>query len=166
MGKWPQRGVPVSTPPSKYCTKIKVLVLSYISFCTNLQTYWQKTCPDIRSPLFLCNKELHKKFAPILIVCQRWSHGEKTKPGITFDLDVILTCGFFKSHICWKCFSWENKLTCFFWIANFHLVPPQNVAKSTKIGNSLNFCIVQSTSSARFSNIDQLSLRANNCIFR
>ena len=50
------------------------------------------------SLLFLCNKELHKKFAPILIVCQRWHQSEKTRIGITFDLDLILSCGYFKSY--------------------------------------------------------------------
>ena len=46
---------------------------------------------DIKSLLFLCNKELHKKFVQILIVCQRHVRLKKTKTGITFDLGVILT---------------------------------------------------------------------------
>ena len=44
---------------------------------------------DIKS--LLSNKELHKKFVQILIVCQRHVRLKKTKTGITFDLDVILT---------------------------------------------------------------------------
>ena len=39
--------------------------------------------------------ELHKKFAPIFKVCQRRRYSEKTKTGITFDLDLILTYGLF-----------------------------------------------------------------------
>ena len=63
--------------------------------------------------ILLYNKKLHKKFDS----CQRWRHSEKTKTGITFDLEAILICGFFKSHIFWSCFSWKNKITCFFWSA-------------------------------------------------
>ena len=119
LGKWPQRGALISIPSSQYFTKkIKILALSYnlLHFVPIFKEIEKKTFPDVRSLLFLCNKELHKKFAPILIVCQRWRHDEKTKTCITFDLDVILTCGFFKSYICWRCASWENKITCFFWI--------------------------------------------------
>ena len=36
-----------------------------------------------------------KKFAAIIIVCQSWRHSEKTKTGKAFDLDTILTWGFF-----------------------------------------------------------------------
>ena len=52
----------------------------------------KKTCLDMRSLLFLCNMELHKKFSPVLTVCERWCHSEKkiTKTGITFHLDMIL----------------------------------------------------------------------------
>ena len=64
--------------------------------------------PDVRSLLFLCNKKWHKKFAPILIVCQRWRHSQKTQTGITFDLDVILTCGFFLKVIFFEGVSVEK----------------------------------------------------------
>ena len=52
-----------------------------------------KLWPGIRNLLFLCTKELHKKFAPIVIVCQGWRQRKETKTGITFDLDVILRSG-------------------------------------------------------------------------
>ena len=84
-----------------------------------------KNMPIYKVFFFLCNNKLHKKFASTLIVCQRWHHSEKTKPGITFDLDVILTCKivyfylfihfFFMFHIFWRCFSWKTKIICFFW---------------------------------------------------
>ena len=94
-----KKGPPFHTFLQLFCNNFKTLVLSY-----NLPHFlpiFKKTDenPDIRSILFQCNKELHKKFAPILIVCQRWNHSQKTKTSIIFDLDVILTCGFFlKSH--------------------------------------------------------------------
>ena len=98
LGKLRQRGAPRLTLSFKYFTKIKQknLVLSYdlSHFVISFQKYWRETCPDIRSLLHLCNKELHKKFAPILIVYQRWRHNEKTKTDISFDLDVTLSCGF------------------------------------------------------------------------
>ena len=37
-----------------------------------------------KSPLILCNKKCYKKFAAILIVCQRWCHSEKPKLSINF----------------------------------------------------------------------------------
>ena len=102
--------------------KFKILVLncklSHLYQFSRRSTKNLPTCPDVRSLLFLSNKKWHKKFAPILIVCQRWRHSWKTQTGITFDLDMILTWGdFFKSHIFWRCFSWKNKITYFFWSA-------------------------------------------------
>ena len=90
----------------------KILVLSYnlSHFVPIYNEDWQKSCSDIRSLLFLCNEELRKKFAAILIVCQRWRHKEK-ETGINFVLDVILTGVFFKSYIFWRCFTY------FFWSA-------------------------------------------------
>ena len=103
LGKRPQRRGPDSTPSSKYFAKKKILLLSYNlpHFVPFFKEIDKKTCPDVRSLLFLWNKELHKKFAPILIVCQRWRHSEKKQTCTTF----------FECHICWKCFSWENKIT-------------------------------------------------------
>ena len=69
------------------------------SFCTTFQEDLRQTCPDIRSLLFLYNKELHKKFTLVLIVSKRWHHSDKTKTGIAFDLQVILTCGVFLKAI-------------------------------------------------------------------
>ena len=77
-------------------------------FCTNFKEGWQKTCLDVRSLLFLCNKELQKKFAPILIVFLRWRHIEKTKTVITWsrrDFDLLF---FLKSDVFWRCFSWKK----------------------------------------------------------
>ena len=93
---------------------IKILVISYLSHFSRRST---KNLPKYNLPKFLCNKELHKKFAPILMSCQRWYHSEKAETRSAFDLDVILACGFFLSHIFWMCFSWKNKITCFFWSA-------------------------------------------------
>ena len=53
-----------------------------------------KNMPRYKETLILCNEEVHKNFNLILIVCQRQRQSEKTKTGKTFDLDVILTCGF------------------------------------------------------------------------
>ena len=79
-----------------------MLIYDLSHFCTNFQKNQQKTCPNIRSLLFLCKKQLHKKFAPILVVCQRWRRSEKKKKktGITFDLDAILSCKFLKKFMC------------------------------------------------------------------
>ena len=71
------------------------------------QEDWRKFCPDIRD-IFLCNKELHKKLAPILIVSQRRHHSEKTKTGINFNLDVVLTSGCFLKVIFFEAVSVEN----------------------------------------------------------
>ena len=87
---------------------MKLSGLKWISFCTNFQEDWRKTCPDIWSLLFVSNKELHKKFPLISIVCQRWSHSKKRKTGITFNLDVILTCGFFFKVIFFEGMSVEE----------------------------------------------------------
>ena len=94
--KWRQRGPPFHTFLQIFYKNVKILVLSYnlSHVVANFQKDWQKTCPYI-SLLCLCNNELHKKFGPILIACQRWSHSEKRKTSITFDLDMILTCGVF-----------------------------------------------------------------------
>ena len=73
LGKWCQKGAPMSQLTPK---------LSYtlcFSFCTSFQEDWLKVCADINSLLFLCNKELQKKFAPMLIVCRRLCHSEKNK---------------------------------------------------------------------------------------
>ena len=69
--------------------RFKILVLSYNLF----HQFSTKLWPGIRNLLFLCTKELHKKFAPIVIVCQGWRQRKETKTGITFDLDVILRSG-------------------------------------------------------------------------
>ena len=71
----------------------KILVLSYNLF--HFPEDWRRTCPDTRNLLFLCSKEFHKKFATILMICERWCHSEKTKTCIAFDVAVIFTCRFF-----------------------------------------------------------------------
>ena len=81
---------------------------------------------------------MRKKFVPILIVCQRWRHSEKAITDITFDLDVILISGFFfkKSHVFWRCFSWKNKITCFFWSEHSVVrsyLRPEHCVKSVRI---------------------------------
>ena len=109
-------GPPFRTFLQIFYKNFRILVLSYNlpHFFTYIQEDWRKTCPDIRSLLFLCNKDLHTRLTPIFIVCQRWRHSEKTKIGITFDRDFILSCSFFKSYFL-RYFSWKNKITCFFW---------------------------------------------------
>ena len=97
-----------------------MLIYDLSHFCTNFQKNQQKTCPNIRSLLFLCKKQLHKKFAPILVVCQRWRHSEKKKKknwhGFWSRRDFELQ--FFKKiHVFWRCFSWKSKITYVFWIA-------------------------------------------------
>ena len=79
---------------------------------TNFEEDWQKTYPDIRNL-----KKLHKKFALILIVCQSWHESVKAKIGITFDLDVILICGFCWKSYFLKVFQLKNEIPCFFWSA-------------------------------------------------
>ena len=93
LGKWGQRGASVSHLPLNILQKFQKFSFKLLSFsfCSNFQEDWWETCADIRSLLFLCNKELQKKFYPILMVCQRWCHSEKTKTGIAFDLDVIFS---------------------------------------------------------------------------
>ena len=93
-------GPPFRTFLQIFYKNFRILVLSYNlpHFFTYIQEDWRKTCPDIRSLLFLCNKDLHTRLTPIMIVCQRWRHSEKTKIGIIFDQDFILTCSFFKIH--------------------------------------------------------------------
>ena len=51
---------------------------------------------------------MHKKFAPILIACQRWRHNEKAKTGIIFSKGVILAGGFFKKFILFKGVSFKK----------------------------------------------------------
>ena len=76
----------------------KILVLSYNLF--HFPEDWRRTCPDTRNLLFLCSKEFHNKFATVLMICERWSHSEKTKTGIAFDAEMIFTCRLFqKSYI-------------------------------------------------------------------
>ena len=72
------------------------------------QEDWQKTCPNIKSFLFLYNRKSRKKFVPFLIVCKRWRHSQKIKTDITFDLEVI----FFKCHIFWRSFGWKKITFC------------------------------------------------------
>ena len=74
-------GPPFCTFLQIFYENFRILVLSYNlpHFFTYIQEDWRKTCPDIRSLLFLCNKDLHTRLTPILIVCQRWRHSEKTK---------------------------------------------------------------------------------------
>ena len=60
------------------------------------------------------SKVLHKKFAPILIVSQKWHHSEKTT-SITFDLDMILTGGFFQKSYFLKVFQFRENIKYFFW---------------------------------------------------
>ena len=92
-------------------------------------------------PFFLCNKELYKKSALILIFCQRWGPSEKTKTSITFDLNVILTSGlFWKSYFLKvfqlkkqnymrfvKCSTAFTKSLYLFFINSFKFLKPQSI---------------------------------------
>ena len=96
LGKWRQRGTLFHTFLQIFYKSFKILVLSYnlSHFLPIFKKILTKNFPRCNS-LFLCNKELHKKFAPILKVCQRRHQSEKTKIGIIFDLDVIFDLRFF-----------------------------------------------------------------------
>ena len=111
LGKLPQRGSPFHTFLQIFYKNFKILVSSYnrSHFVSIFKKIDKKTCPDTRKLLFLYNKELHKKFSPILIVCQRWRHSQKTKNGATFDLVVILTCRFFLKSYFLKVFQLKKQ---------------------------------------------------------
>ena len=107
FGKWCRhKGAPVShLSPSilQKCCNFCVLK-QVLSICTNFHLDWLKISPDIRNLVFLLNEELYRKFTAVPKVCQRWRHKWNTKTGITLDIDLILTCGFFKKSYLWKAF--------------------------------------------------------------
>ena len=106
FGKWRHQGARVSyfSPRifQKFCN-FSVLKQVF-SICTSFQNNWLKSWPDIRNLVFLLNKELYKKFALVLKVCQRWHHKWNIKTIITLDLDLNLA-DFSKSHIFGRCFT-------------------------------------------------------------
>ena len=118
------KGAPFHTFFQIFYENFKVLVLSYN--CFHFVSIFKKIdaklahLPDVRSLLFLCYKKWCNKFAPILIVYQRWRHSQKTKTGITFDLDVILTCGAFLRAIFFEGVSVEKIKLHFFSGVQYH----------------------------------------------
>ena len=58
------------------------------------------------------NKELHKKFTPMLIYCQRWCHNEKTKTSVTFNIAWLWLAGFFKVIFFEDVSNEKKKITC------------------------------------------------------
>ena len=107
LEKWPK--IKFWTSRNIHNFKFRTFYCCLVVICC-FETAWRNlgTWPRRGAPIS------HKKFAPIIIVCQRWRHSEKTETSLAFYLDAILTCGFFKSHIFWMCFSSKNKTTCFF----------------------------------------------------
>ena len=92
-----------------------VAIYCFETALMNFGKWRQRGAPRF-APSSKCNEELQKKFVITLIVYQRWCHSEKTKTGITFDLDVILT--FFFNVIFFEGVLVEKlKFTCFFWSA-------------------------------------------------
>ena len=81
----------------KYWTSRNIHNFKFRTFCYCLvviccfETAWRSLgkWPQRDAPVS------RKKFAPIIIVCQSWRDSEKTKTGKAFDLDTILTWGFF-----------------------------------------------------------------------
>ena len=63
-----------------------------LSICTSFHNDLLKTWPDIRNFVFLLNEKLCRKFGTVLKVCR---HKQNTKTGISLDLDLTLTCGYF-----------------------------------------------------------------------
>ena len=91
--------------------KFKILVLGYdlVLILYQFSRRLKKILPLYKESLFLYNKDSNKKIARILIIYQRWSHSDKTKTDVAFDLDIILTGSFFKkSHIFEL--SWVEKI--------------------------------------------------------
>ena len=106
------KGAPFPTFFQIFYKKFKILVLNcnLSHFVSIFKKIHEKLAHLSRcqSLLFLCYKKWHKKFAPILIVCQRWRQSQKTQTGITFDLDVILTSGVFLKVIFFEGVSVEK----------------------------------------------------------